>query len=249
MLKKRVIPIVLIDGFSVLKTINFDIRRNLGSPITVMKTYNTRNVDEMVILDIDASRQNRSFDKFIIKEITSDCFMPLTVGGGVNKCIDVETLLKNGADKVSINTAAIANKKFISESSSEFGSQCIVVSIDLVRKGNNYFIYSNGSVLTEINYLDWIKEVIDLGAGELLINDVTNDGLMSGCDYFLASSISAVSNIPVIYAGGISQPHEAAKLIQESNIDAVGISSIFHFTDYTPEDCRQAIKELGLPAR
>ena len=140
MLKKRIIPIVLIDGFSVVKTINFDVRRNLGSPVTVMRTYNTRNVDEMIILDIDATRQRRAIDKFIIAEISKDCFMPLTVGGGISCCKDIEDLLKAGADKISINSVALNCLGSVREFSDEFGAQCIVVSIDLVEQEGKYSI-------------------------------------------------------------------------------------------------------------
>lgn len=249
MLKTRVIPIVLIDGFSVLKTINFSTRRNLGSPVTVMRTYNTRNVDEMVILDIDASKHGRSIDKFIIKEITNDCFMPLTVGGGIKSLKDIESLLKSGADKVSINTFGIESKDFIKEASMEFGSQCIVSSIDIITDNNEYQVYSNGRTLHEINYLEWIQELISMGAGEILINDVSRDGLMCGSNHNLAKEISLISKVPVIYAGGISSPVDAANLVKNSNIDGVGVSSIFHFTNSTPEDCRTELKKINIPAR
>ena len=133
MLRKRVIPIVLIDGFSVLKTIQFNERRGLGSPVTVVRTYNTRNVDELIVLDIDATRQNRSIDIFTVKDIAEDCFMPLTVGGGITNLDHIRTLLKNGADKISINSEALERPDFIKEASDVFGAQCIVVSIDVVK--------------------------------------------------------------------------------------------------------------------
>ena len=249
MLKKRVIPIVLLDGFSVLKTINFNIRRNLGSPVTVMRTYNTRNVDEMIILDIDASKQGRTFDKFIVKEITNDCFMPLTIGGGIKTLKDIETLLKSGADKISINSFAFKSDIFIKDASMEFGSQCIVASVDLISEGGSYFVYSNGKVITDLNYKDWIRNLISLGAGEILINDVSRDGLMNGANYNLAKEISDMSSIPVIFAGGISDPLDAANLVKHSNVEAIGISSIFHFTDFTPEDRRTELKSLNIPSR
>ena len=249
MLKKRIIPIVLLDGFSVLKTINFKQRRNLGSPITVMRTYNTRNVDEMIILDIDASKQGRPIDKFTIKEISKDCFMPLTVGGGVRSCNDIESLLKVGADKVAFNTAAINDPSFITTAASSFGSQCVVVSVDVIKVGDNYRIYSGDNVLDNISVPSWIKKVQDLGAGEVLINDVSRDGTMAGCDFELAYALSNETHIPVIYAGGISNPQNAVNLIKASGVDAVGMSSIFHFTDYTPEDFRRELRANGIPAR
>ncbi|PVZ70206.1 imidazole glycerol phosphate synthase subunit HisF [Pelagibaculum spongiae] len=248
MLRKRVIPIVLLDGFSVLKTVKFDVRRNLGSPVTVMRTYNTRNVDELVLLDIDASKQNRAIDKFTIQEIAQDCFMPLTVGGGIRSNDDIRELLKRGADKVAINTQALLKPAFITEAAEEFGAQCIVVSIDVVEEDDKFYVYSNGTIQTELNLLTWIKQVEALGAGEILINNVTRDGSMEGANVELADIVSKLVSIPVIYVGGVSSPEDAAA-IAETNVSAVGIASIFHFTDATPNDCRMAMKNKGIPAR
>lgn len=248
MLKKRIIPIVLLDGFSVLKTINFEQRRNLGSPVTVMRTYNTRNVDELVLLDIDASKQNRAIDKFTIEEIAKDCFMPLTVGGGIKTIKDIEELLKRGADKVSINTYAFENIEFIREASKIFGAQCIVGSVDVVTIDNEYFLYSNGNIYRDIDVFFWVKKLEEFGAGEILLNNVSLDGMMTGADANLASLIASELKIPVIYAGGISSPEDAAK-IALTEVSGVGISSIFHFTDSTPADCKQSLREHGVPAR
>ena len=249
MLKKRIIPIVLIDGFSVVKTINFDVRRNLGSPVTVMRTYNTRNVDEMIILDIDATRQHRPIDKFTIAEISQDCFMPLTVGGGVSCCKDIEDLLKAGADKISINSVAINRLDSVREFSNEFGSQCIVVSVDLVEQEGQYYVYNNGVARVDIDLYDYLKALEDSGAGEILVNNVSRDGSMAGGDVNLAKSINEVIHIPLIYCGGISSPENSVEVIKKSDVDALGISSIFHFTNYTPDDCREALRKNGIPAR
>ena len=248
MLRKRVIPIVLLDGFSVLKTIKFDVRRNLGSPITVARTYNTRNVDELVLLDIDATKQNRCIDKFTIAEVAKECFMPLTVGGGITKIKEIRELLTKGADKVCINTHALRFPEFITEASQIFGSQCIVVSIDVVCKADGYFVFSNGQVLYDKDLISWIKEVETLGAGELLINSVTKDGGMSGGDSTLARLVSDITSIPIIYVGGISSPQDALSLAR-NNISAIGASSIFHFTNYTPNDCKLAMMAGGIAVR
>lgn len=248
MLRKRIIPIVLLDGFSVLKTINFKQRRNLGSPITVARTYNTRNVDELILLDIDASKQGRAIDKFTIAEIAQDCFMPLTVGGGITSIKDIQDLLAKGADKIAINSYAIQNPSFIKEASETFGAQCIVVSIDVIEESDNFFIFNKGKVNYELDFTQWIKQVEALGAGEILINNVTRDGNMNGGNAELASFVTENVSIPVIYAGGISSPSDAA-LIAKTDVSAVGVSSIFHFTDSTPEDCRKALSVNGLPVR
>ncbi|MDX2320727.1 MAG: imidazole glycerol phosphate synthase cyclase subunit [Moritella sp.] len=248
MLRKRIIPIVLLDGFSVLKTINFNQRRNLGSPITVARTYNTRNVDELVLLDIDASKQGRAIDKFTIAEIAQDCFMPLTVGGGITSIKDIQDLLARGADKVAINTFAIKNPLFIKESADIFGSQCIVVSIDVVKDNDNYLIYSGGKINDDLELVSWIKQVEELGAGELIINNVTKDGTMSGGDAVLAELVASNVSIPVIYVGGISNPKNASEIAQ-TNVSAVGIASLFHFTDFTPSDCSAQLRKDRIPVR
>jgi cyclase len=248
MLRKRIIPIVLLDGFSVLKTINFNQRRNLGSPITVARTYNTRNVDELVLLDIDATKQKRSIDKFTIAEVAKECFMPLTVGGGIKTVKEIQGLLAKGADKIAINSYALENPAFIKEASDMFGSQCIVVSIDVVEDNDNFYIYNQGEIDKNFQLFDWIKTAESLGAGELLINNVSRDGLMEGGSVQLAELVSNNVSIPVIYAGGVSSPDNAA-LVGKTAVSGVGISSIFHFTDTTPEDCRNAFKSHDIPAR
>ncbi len=248
MLRKRIIPIVLLDGFSVLKTINFNQRRNLGSPITVARTYNTRNVDELVLLDIDATKQGRAIDKFTIAEIAQDCFMPLTVGGGISSIKDIQGLLARGADKVAINTFVIKNPFFIKEAAEIFGSQCIVVSIDVIEYEKNYLIYSCGEINHNLDLISWIKQVEELGAGELIINNVTKDGTMSGGDSNLAELIASNVSIPVIYVGGISNPKDASKIAQ-TQVSGVGIASIFHFTDFTPLDCNLQLRSDGVAVR
>lgn len=245
MLKHRIIPIVLIDGFSVLKTINFKTRRGLGSPITVMRTYETRNVDEMVILDIDASKQSRSMDKWLVQEISQDCFMPLTIGGGIKTCYQIEELLEAGADKVSINTSSITDTAFIKEAVKVFGAQCIVISIDVDADAKLY----NPGLSSEISVQDHIAMMHDCDVGEFLICDVAKEGTMEGPNLSLATDLTSKIEKPVIYAGGVSKPADCVDLIQNANINAVGVSSIFHFTDYTPQDCRNALVEAGIPAR
>jgi cyclase len=248
MLRKRVIPIVLLDGFSVLKTINFSSRRNLGSPITVARTYNTRNVDELVLLDIDATKQKRSIDKFTIAEVARECFMPLTVGGGIRTIKDIQGLLAKGADKICINSYAQENPSFIKEASDVFGAQCIVVSIDVVENEDSFYIYSQGQINKSLELVDWIKTVVRLGAGELLINNVSRDGSMQGGSVKLAELVSNIVSIPVIYVGGISNPNDAVS-IAKTNVSGVGIASIFHFTNYTPDTCKVAMKLARISVR
>jgi imidazole glycerol-phosphate synthase subunit HisF len=247
MLKKRIIPIVLMNGFSVLKTIGFDERRNLGSPITVARTYNTRNVDELILLDIDATADDRPIDAFTVEDIAKECFMPLTVGGGVNCVDDFSLLLQKGADKVAINSAALKNPTLIKEASNIFGSQCVVLSIDVVERNGKYKIFSNREVIDR-DPLDWSREAESLGAGEILINSVDLDGSMKGANLDLSLKSAENVNIPVIYAGGISSPDNCVE-VSKSNISALGISSIFHFTSFTPLECKEAMAKDGIPVR
>lgn len=249
MLKKRIIPVVLIDGFSILKTRKFGARRNLGSPITIMNTYNKRNIDELIILDIDASKQNRAIDHFIIKEITDGCFMPLTIGGGIKSCKDIELLLSSGADKITINSSALSSPNFILEAVSNFGSQCIVASVDVTNVDGKFSIHCETTEASNIDIIDYLKLLENSGVGEIFINDVDRDGEMNGPNFELANIVSDTVKLPIIFAGGIGKPQHCSELIKQGNVDAVGVSSIFHFTDYTPEDCRRALRDAGIPAR
>jgi imidazole glycerol-phosphate synthase subunit HisF len=249
MLKKRVIPIVLIDGFSVLKTIRFKDRRNLGSPITVMRTYNTRNVDELIILDIDASRQHRPIDKFVINEISQDCLMPLTVGGGIKTLKDIEDLLRAGADKISLNSAALRDLDFVREAAQSFGSQCIVASVDIVKTGGEFCIFNRSVPTSDIILSEHLEKLFEAGAGELLINNVDKDGTMSGSEKDLGFLEQVDIKIPIIYAGGINSPLDAAETLARVSVDALGISSIFHFTDYTPNEVSKELGLHGYPVR
>lgn len=248
MLRHRVIPVVLLDGYSVLKTINFDIRRNLGNPITVARIYNSRNVDELILLDIDASKQNRHIDYITIEDVASECFMPLGVGGGIRTCDEIEMVLKKGADKVTLNTEALKNPDIIHEASSKFGSQCIVVSVDVKKEGGEYRLFSHSGVVVETDVLKWCRMAAELGAGEILLNSVDLDGKMTGYDLNLINIVSEAVNIPVIACGGASKPKDCAKAIK-SGASAAAAASIFHFTDYTPEDCRTAMKRENIPVR
>ena len=248
MLRHRVIPVVLLDGYSVVKTIRFKERRNLGNPIAVAKIYNTRNVDELVLLDIDASKMGEKIDDFTIQEVASECFMPLAVGGGLRTCKDIQKVLAKGADKVVINSEALRNPHFIEEASREFGQQCIVVSIDVILRENKYAIYSHAKVPTTFGVLETLRQMEGLGAGEILLNSVDRDGTMMGGDLDLIAQSAEVLSIPLVAVGGCRHPDDAPKFIR-AGASAIGAASIFHFTDYTPQHLRNALKEAGHPVR
>ena len=229
MLKHRIIPIVLLDGYSVVKTINFDTRRNLGNPIAVARIYNSRNVDELVLLDIDASKYGEKIDEHTIEAVASECFMPLAVGGGLRSCEDISRVLSRGADKVVLNTVALENPSFITEASSRFGAQCVVVSID-VKKGacGAFEIFSHSGKTVNFALLEWAREVERLGAGEIILNSVDHDGCMNGCDLELIKSVASCVKIPVVAVGGVQEPGDAVKMIR-GGAAAVAAASVILF--------------------
>lgn len=247
MLRTRVIPVVLIDGFSVLKTIQFNERRNQGNPITVARVYNTRNVDELILLDIDASKEERSIDLFTIEEIASECFMPLAIGGGLRTLEDIRNVLSRGADKVVINTAAIENPDFIKEAVTSFGAQCVVGAVDFKKVNGKYFVYSRGQVLDKDPFV-WVKTLEDMGVGEIFINSVDLDGTMSSCDMEIIEKVISMVQVPVIYAGGVSSPDSYIEPI-EKGLSAVAAASIFHFTRWTPDCVKAKLRKHGIPVR
>lgn len=249
MLKVRIIPVVLLQGYSVVKSIRFSEMRNQGNPITVARIYDTRNVDELILLDIEASRNKTTIDLFTIEDIASQCFMPLTVGGGLRSLDEISAVLAKGADKVSINSMARKNDGFIREASAMFGSQCIVVAIDAIWHESSHRVYSHlDREPTDVNVLDWAKRVEELGAGEILLNSVDRDGTMEGCDLALVRQICEAVSIPVIAVGGVSRPEDGVSLVR-AGASAVGASSIFHFTSFTPESLRLELAAKGYPVR
>ena len=249
MLRFRVIPIVLLDGYSVVKTIRYNVRRNLGNPITVARIYNSRHVDELILLDIDASKENRKIDIFTIENIASECFMPLTVGGGLRSCDDIADALAHGADKISLNTIIFENISILREAVKIFGSQCIVASLDVQRDvNNNYCLYSHSGAKNTMSLTECLKILNEFEVGELLVNSVDHDGTMTGYDYPLISFVSGLTNIPIILAGGASSPDDCVRAIQ-CGASAVAAASIFHFTSITPLTCKQSMDKAHIPVR
>lgn len=249
MLKIRIIPVVLLKGYSVVKSIRFREMRNQGNPVVVARVYNSRNVDELILLDIDASKNGTTIDSFTVEDVASECFMPITVGGGLRTIEDISEILAKGADKVCLNSSARADESFITRASHVFGAQCIVVSIDVVTHDGAYYVYAHEkSIVTKINPVEWAQRAEKLGAGEIMLNNVTNDGVMQGCDLELVRMICESVSIPVIAVGGVSCPADAVSLV-EQGASAVGAASVFHFTSFTPECFRNALAAEGHPVR
>jgi len=249
MLRHRVIPLVLLDGYSVVKTIQFNVRRNLGNPITVAKVYDARNVDELILLDIDASKEHRGIDLHTVEAVASECFMPLTVGGGINTCDDISKTLKAGADKVALNTVLFEKPDFFKEAVSVFGSQCIVASID-IKKGpsGEYILYSHSGKNINFSLPECLKFLMGSRVGEILLNNVDADGVMGGYDLRLIGYVSKLTNIPLIAAGGAGSPGDCG-LAVKAGASAVAAASIFHFTSITPRECKENMKVLNIPVR
>lgn len=252
MLKTRVIPLVLLkDGEIVVKSVQFEWLRPVGHPVNSVRVYNARNVDELIFLDISATRMNRGPLLSIISEILDECFMPLTVGGGIKTLSDIQALLNIGADKVAINTEAVHNPRFIKEAASRFGNQCLVISIDVKKhESGKYEVFTHGgSHPTGHDPAEWAKIMQHHGAGEILINSIDRDGTEEGYDIPLIRSVSQSVNIPLIAAGGAGKLEDFVSAVKDGHASAVAASSIYLFTDVTPNMVKQYMKEAGINTR
>lgn len=249
MLKVRIIPTLLWKNFTLVKGQGFDSWRRVGTLIPSIKVYNTRQVDELIIVDILASEENRDPDYSTINDFSKECFMPLTVGGGVKKVEHIRQLLRAGADKVAINSSAFTNPEIIREGAKSFGSQCIVVSVDVRKRDGGYECFSfGGKKPTGIKLKDWVKKVEDLGAGEILLTSIERDGHMNGYDLELISEVSELVQIPVIAQGGCGSYEDMYQAIRHG-AQAVSAASIFHFTEQTPLQAKKYLSQKGIPVR
>lgn len=251
MLKIRIMPTLLFKNFGLVKSVRFDSWRRIGSVMQAVKVYNLREVDELVFLDISATPEGRSPDFETVDEIADECFMPLTVGGGVRSVADVRRLLQVGADKVAINTAAVQNPELIQSAAQQFGSQCVVISIDVKQHSNGtYEVFTHaGTQPTGKDPVNWAKEVESLGAGEILLTSIDRDGTMTGYDIDLNKKVSHAVSIPVIASGGAGCYEDMALVLQEGDASAVAAASIFHYTQQTPLEAKHFLKDRGLNVR
>jgi cyclase len=251
MLKVRVIPTMLLRDNTLVKGIGFDSWRRTGTVLTSLKVYNTRQVDELMLLDIAATSQDREPDYDTVNEVSAECFVPFTVGGGIKSVEHIRKLLMSGADKVCINSAHYENPQLITDASHKFGKQCIVASIDAkIVNGNHYECFSHsGTKATGKEPANWAAALEGFGAGEILITSITKDGTMSGYDIALISKVAHAVKIPVIASGGAGNPMDAYKAIVNGGASAVAIASIFHFTQQTPMEIKTYLGEHGIPVR
>jgi cyclase len=250
MLKNRIIPCLDVKNGRVVKGINFVDLKDAGDPVEQAKIYSEGGADEICFLDITASNENRNTIYDVVERTSKKCFVPLTVGGGVRSVEDINKLLNCGADKVSINTAAVENPKIIEESSKKFGSQCIVVAIDAKKKNDKWEIFTHGGRNNSgINALEFAKKMETSGAGELLVTSMDRDGTQVGYDNELMSNITALVNIPVIASGGVGNLDHLVDGIKLGNASAVLAASIFHYGKHSVKEAKEYLASKGIPVR
>ena len=250
MLKNRVIPCLDVKNGRVVKGINFIDLKDAGDPVEQAKIYSDGGADEICFLDITASNENRKTIYEVVEKTSKKCFVPLTVGGGVRSVEDINKLLNCGADKVSINTAAVQNPEVIVESSKKFGSQCIVVAIDAKKKLNKWEVFTHGGRNNSgMDALEFAKKMQDSGAGELLVTSMDRDGTQLGYDIELMSEISSKVNIPVIASGGVGNLDHLVDGIKLGNASAVLAASIFHYGKYSIKEVKDYLESKEIPVR
>lgn len=258
MLAKRIIPCLDVDAGRVVKGTNFIDLRDAGDPVEVARRYDLDGADELTFLDITASSSNRDLILPMIEAVANQVFIPLTVGGGVRAPEDVQRLLNAGADKVSMNTAAVQSPRLIADAAHRFGSQCIVVAIDARRRPSNagqahrsaWEVFTHGGrQAAGMDVLDWAEQVEQLGAGEILLTSMDRDGTKSGFDVELTRAVSSAVGIPVIASGGVGELDHLVEGVTEGRADAVLAASIFHFGQHTIQEAKQHMAKRGVCVR
>ena len=256
MLARRVIPCLDVHGGQVTRGVQFGRAeagelRNVGDPVALALRYNEQGADEMVFFDITASAHGRQTMVEVIQRAADQCFMPLTVGGGIRTVEDMHTMLKAGADKISINSAALANPDLIRAGAEKFGSQCIVVSIDAKKVApDRWGVFSHGGrTNTGRDALEWAQRAVALGAGEIVLNSIDADGTKAGFDLAITRRISESVGVPVVASGGAGNLEHLAEVLLAGKADAVLAASIFHFGDYTVGDVKRYLASRGIPVR
>ena len=256
MLAKRIIPCLDVTGGRVVKGINFEALRDAGDPVEIAARYNEQGADELTFLDITATSDGRDLILPIIEAVAAQVFIPLTVGGGVRAVADVRRLLNAGADKVSFNSAAVANPQLIRDASDKYGAQCIVVAIDAKRRaaddsrGPGWDVYTHGGRKNVgLDAVRWAEQMVEYGAGEILLTSMDRDGTRSGFDLELTRAVADAVSVPVIASGGVGSLDDLADGVQIGGADAVLAASIFHYGQYTVGEAKALMAARGIPIR
>ena len=252
MLSARVIPCLDVDAGRVVKGVRFKELRDAGDPVQVAQAYEQQGADELVFLDITASSDERQTMREVVERTVATCFMPVTVGGGIRTLEDIRAMLLCGADKVSLNTAAILDPDLINRASAMFGNQCIVIAIDAKQRegGMGWLVYTHGGRKpTSLDAVEWAQEVVSRGAGEILLTSMDRDGTKEGFDLSLTRAISDAVEVPVIASGGVGNPDHLCEGITAGRASAVLAASIFHFGEYTVSETKQVMRMAGIPVR
>jgi len=249
-LAKRIIPCLDVDRGRVVKGVNFVGLRDAGDPVEIARRYDEQGADELCFLDITASSDERDTILHVVEAVAAQVFIPLTVGGGVRKIEDVRNLLNAGADKVSINTAAVHRPEFVAEASGRFGSQCIVVAIDAKRAGEHWEVFTHGGRRpTGLDAVNWARRMQALGAGEILLTSMDRDGTREGFDLALTRAVADAVGVPVIASGGVGTLEHLADGVIEGRADAVLAASIFHFGEFTVRQAKECMAARGIEVR
>ncbi len=250
MVKTRIIPCLDVKNGRVVKGINFLNLIDAGDPVEQAKHYSENGADEICFLDISASLENRDTMVKVVKKTANEVFIPLTVGGGISSIKNIHALLKAGADKVSINSAAIKDPNIIKEASEYFGNQCIVVAVDAKKQGNDWFVYSHGGTKkTDLLALKWIEKVQELGAGEILLTSMDKDGTKSGFDNELLSKVSEFLKVPLIASGGVGTLDHFYQGVAKGKADALLAASVFHFNEISIKEVKNYLKQKKINIR
>ena len=255
MLAKRIIPCLDVKEGRVVKGVKFENLRDAGDPVEIAKQYDAEQADELVFLDITASHEKRNILLDVVTRTAEAVFMPLTVGGGVRTTDDIRTLLKSGADKVSLNTRAVENPQVLKDGAEKFGAQCIVLAIDAKRRDPNdlskgWEVFTHGGrTATGKDAVEWAKQGVGLGAGEILLTSMDRDGTKNGYDLELTRAISEAVSVPVIASGGVGTLDHLADGITKGKADAVLAASIFHYREYSVKQAKEYLKSKNIPVR
>jgi cyclase len=248
MLKVRIIPVLTFNGLGLVKTKQFKQPRMVGNPVQSARVYNSRGVDELIFLDIFATKQHRKLNLKIVADVIRECFMPVGIGGGITSIEDIQELLKIGADKVVIKQKALSDPDFIRKASDFFGAQCISVAVDVIPdEHGSYCVYSDEK--PGMPMVDFIRLMQEKGAGEIILTSVLHEGMMDGFDVEMVREAEKNCTLPIVVVGGGGKLEHYTELFQQTNCGAVGSSGIFHFTQFTPLDIKRELAAIGKPVR